>query len=128
MSITPSNSGGVITSASSSPALPAGLSVSSAGVITGTPTSATAAANYTITATNGGGSVTATINITVIGTPTISYSTPQTYYTGNTITTLTPTSSNVSAWGTYATGTSFGTGAPAFSTPWATTFDASGNF
>jgi autotransporter-associated beta strand protein len=49
-----------------SPALPTGLSINSTtGAITGTPTVATAATNYTVTATNSCGNTTSVINITV---------------------------------------------------------------
>jgi alpha-tubulin suppressor-like RCC1 family protein len=63
-SITPSNTGD---SAfwSVSPSLPSGLSLSSSGVISGTPSVEASAATYTITATNSGGSGSATISITV---------------------------------------------------------------
>jgi Putative Ig domain. len=63
-SITPSNTGD---SAfwSVSPSLPSGLSLSSSGVISGTPSAEASAATYTITATNSGGSGSATISITV---------------------------------------------------------------
>src|SRR5262249_19504320 len=55
-----------------SPALPTGLSINSAtGAISGTPTVAAAAANYTVTASNGCSTTTATVNITVNGVPTI---------------------------------------------------------
>ena len=79
--LTPSNSGGAIVSCSSSPTLPAGLSVSSACVVSGTPTTPAAAANYTITAVNTGGNSSATINITVNDIdPAISYTgSPFTY-------------------------------------------------
>lgn len=57
---------GTVTSYSISPALPAGLNFNTTtGVISGTPTEASAAANYVVTASNGAGSTTATINITV---------------------------------------------------------------
>ena len=66
--------GGTITY-SVSPALPTGLALSSStGEITGTPTAATAAANYVVTATNGTCSVTSTVNITVTSLPTASIS------------------------------------------------------
>jgi len=62
----PSASGGVIASYSISPALPAGLTFNTAtGEISGTLTAAqTGTVNYTITATNSGGSTTA--NVTLI--------------------------------------------------------------
>lgn len=47
------------------PALPAGLSMNSDGVITGTPTAAQPATNYTVTATRGGGTSTKVISIAV---------------------------------------------------------------
>jgi len=64
-SITPSNSGDSATW-SASPSLPSGLNIdSSTGVISGTPTATSSSASYVITATNSGGSDTATISITV---------------------------------------------------------------
>jgi hypothetical protein len=43
-----------------SPALPAGLGLSpSTGIVSGIPTAVTAAVNYTVTASNAGGSTTA---------------------------------------------------------------------
>ena len=49
-----------------SPALPAGLSLDySTGAISGTPTTATAQSNYTVTASNSYGSTSATLSITV---------------------------------------------------------------
>ena len=49
----PTSTGGAVTSYSVSPALPAGLSLStSTGIITGTPTAVTATASYTVTASN----------------------------------------------------------------------------
>lgn len=57
---------GTVTSYSILPELPAGLTLNTTtGVISGTPTEASAAANYVVTASNGAGSTTATINITV---------------------------------------------------------------
>ncbi|WP_288882447.1 RHS repeat-associated core domain-containing protein [Pedobacter panaciterrae] len=50
-----------------SPALPAGLSLNaSTGIISGTPTTVTAATTYTVTATNGEGSSTASFSIRVV--------------------------------------------------------------
>ncbi|MGO8792145.1 MAG: putative Ig domain-containing protein [Terriglobia bacterium] len=62
----PSSTGGAATSYSVSPALPAGLSLSTnTGVISGTPTAVTATASYTVTASNSAGNTTATLTITV---------------------------------------------------------------
>lgn len=52
---TVADGGGTITSWSISPALPAGLSFSVSGAITGTPTAVSAPTAYTITAANSGG-------------------------------------------------------------------------
>ena len=74
-----------------SPELPQGLTIDpTAGIISGTPTVASAATNYTVSAFNASGSGTVTVNIAVnLGLPAISYSTPQTYTTGAVITPLT---------------------------------------
>jgi uncharacterized repeat protein (TIGR01451 family) len=62
----PTSTGGAVTSYSVNPALPAGLALStSTGIISGTPTAVTATANYTVTASNTGGSTTASLSITV---------------------------------------------------------------
>src|ERR1035438_7330105 len=62
----PSSSGGAVTSYSVSPSLPAGLALNSTtGVISGTPTAVTASSVFTVTATNTGGTTTATLTITV---------------------------------------------------------------
>ncbi len=63
---TPSNAGGAVVSYSVSPALPAGLALDGAtGILSGTPTTITASAAYTVTAVNTGGSTTAIFSITV---------------------------------------------------------------
>jgi hypothetical protein len=92
--LTPNNTGGAITSCAVSPSVPAGLSFDTTTCsITGTPTAVTAAASYVVTATNTGGSNSATITITVNDvTPSLSYAgSPFTYVKGTVITTLTPT-------------------------------------
>ena len=64
---TPTSSGGAVVSYSVSPALPAGFTLNtSTGIISGTPTTLTPASNYTITATNTGGSTDAWVSITVV--------------------------------------------------------------
>ena len=90
--LTPTTSGGTITSWSVSPSLPAGLSLdSSTGAISGTPSAVTSSANYTITATNTGGSDTATITIVVNDiAPNISYSSSTFTLTKGTAMTTTP--------------------------------------
>ncbi|MCM2350546.1 MAG: putative Ig domain-containing protein [Bacteriovoracaceae bacterium] len=79
MSITPTNkatNGASITNCTSSPALPAGLTINAVTcVISGTPTVVASATTYTITATNSAGpSAGATLTITVNpAVPTLSY-------------------------------------------------------
>jgi len=65
--LSPTVVGGMpITGYSVSPALPAGLSINATtGVISGTPIIGTDAADYTVTATNSGGSISTVVNITV---------------------------------------------------------------
>jgi hypothetical protein len=83
---TPTNSGGAITGCASVPTLPVGLSLSSACVISGTPTSAQSSTAYTISATNTGGSGTASIAITINSTPTLTAISMNAGTVGNTIT------------------------------------------
>ena len=98
---TPRVSGGAVASYSVNPALPAGLSLSSStGTISGTPTQVSAAASYTITASNTAGSATATISITVnpAAPATLTYSTnPATYNVGVAIAANTPTNTGGTA-------------------------------
>ena len=77
--------------------LPAGLTFdASTGVISGTPTAASAATVYTITAYNNAGSSSTAVRIAVnssvavAGAPNISYSSPQTYIVNKTISPLLP--------------------------------------
>jgi len=94
---------GTVASWSVDPALPAGLALNTTtGVISGTPTLEQPAQSYTITASNSGGSTTATISITVnLAAPTaLSYGTTSCVYTkdaviANNIPTVTGT---VTSW------------------------------
>jgi gliding motility-associated-like protein len=77
-------------------ALPAGLNFDTeTGVISGTPTAVSAAANYIVTATNSAGSGAATINISVTlpAKPNIAYNGSQVYTVATDITPITPTNS-----------------------------------
>jgi hypothetical protein len=66
----PTNGGGAVSAYSVSPALPAGLSLNtSTGVISGTPTTATAMATYTVTASNSMGSTAEALSIAVNAAP-----------------------------------------------------------
>jgi hypothetical protein len=89
---TPSNTGGAIVSCAISPTLPTGLSLSSACVLSGTPTVLSAATSYTITATNTGGTGTASVNIAVTSAPALTYSgSPYSFTVGTSVGTITPT-------------------------------------
>jgi len=63
---TPVIVGGPITGWSISPTLPTGLSLDGTGKVTGQPTSVSASTTYTVTASNTGGSVSATIDLVVV--------------------------------------------------------------
>ncbi len=64
---TPSSGGGPVVSYAVAPALPTGLTLStSTGIITGTPTTYTPLATYTVTATNSGGSTTVGLDFKVL--------------------------------------------------------------
>ena len=103
-SVTPTSTGGAVVSWSISPSVPAGLTFNtSTGEISGTPTAVASATNYTITATNTGGSATTTISILVNDAPptSVSYGVTSVSLTKNaTMTSLTPTSSGgtVTSW------------------------------
>jgi 6-phosphogluconolactonase (cycloisomerase 2 family) len=92
----PSSSGGAVVSYAAVPALPPGLSLSTfTGVISGTPTVVEAMTSYTVTATNSGGSTTASLTITIRDMPPtdLAYSVNRPVYTkGITITPNTPSS------------------------------------
>jgi sugar lactone lactonase YvrE len=108
-------------------ALPAGLSFNGAtGVISGTPTVLSPAINYTITAYNasGGTSAIVTINIVPPPPPTISYSSPQTYYVSFAISKLAPASSGVASPAYSTSPLTIGSG---FNGPAGIAVDAAGN-
>ena len=66
----PTHGGGAVAAYTISPSLPAGLALDAGtGVLSGTPTAASTATLYTITAANGGGSVTASLTLTVKALP-----------------------------------------------------------
>ena len=99
--VTPTATGGAVTSWTVSPILPAGLTFDTAsGAISGTPTTVTPSTNYTVTASNAGGSssVTVTLQVNDIA--------PLVVYTPNTLsltkdaamTTVTPTQAAVTNW------------------------------
>ncbi|MBL0014705.1 MAG: putative Ig domain-containing protein [Flavobacterium sp.] len=92
-SLNPAVSGGAVTSYSISPSLPSGLSFStSTGRISGTPTAIAATATYTVTATNTGGSTTFGVVITVndIAPNALTYTSPNVFTRGTTISNLNP--------------------------------------
>ena len=97
--ITPTNTGGVISSCSISPSPPSGITFStSTCVLTGTPTAGVgqSATNYSITATNTSGNSTATLNVTITTVPVIAYpSSPYTFTQGTVISAITPTKREV---------------------------------
>src|SRR6185437_7830009 len=109
------------------PALPAGLSIDeNSGIIIGTPTVTSPAANYTVTAYNSGGSNSTIANITVdpYRFPTISYQSPQVYFVNVPINPLTPTSRDVFAPGNNRNVIDFASG---LSGPAGVAVDAAGN-
>jgi PKD repeat protein len=105
----PSSGGGAVTSYSVAPALPAGLTLNTTtGVITGTPTTVTATANYIVTATNAAGFSTTSLSITV----TVALVAPSNA-------TITPTPQNVLVGSAYVSFTvNVGTGTPPYTYQW----------
>jgi hypothetical protein len=98
--LSPTVIGGAVSSYSVSPALPAGLTLDPAtGIISGIPTTVTAAANYTVTATNASGSTAFAVSITIndgstttgVAPANLSYASPVVYVTGKSISALSPT-------------------------------------
>jgi len=75
---------GTVTAYSVTPALPAGISLNATtGTISGTPTAASAQSSYTVTASNSGGSITASVQITVTSTPPSNLVYPQPFINGS---------------------------------------------
>jgi subtilisin-like proprotein convertase family protein len=102
---TPTSSGGAVVSYAVSPALPAGLTLNtSTGVISGTPTTLATAADYTVTATNTGGSTTASVSIMVndVAPSSLSYSSNPATYTKDTVISDNAPTSNGGAVVSYA--------------------------
>ena len=84
---------GTVTSYAVTPALPSGLSLdATSGRLSGTPTAAVAATDYTITASNSGGSSSFTLSIQVRLQPpkSLSYTSPTPYTVGVAIAALSP--------------------------------------
>jgi len=109
-----------------SPSLPAGLSFDNrTGIISGTPVATIPSTRYTIIGYNSFGSSKAIVNITINppALPSVSYSGPNTYDVGLTITPLAPAGGGVVAQG-YSSRTVVASG---FNTPWGVTTDAAGN-
>lgn len=82
--ITPTSTGGAVTSYSATPPLPAGIVLNaSTGVVSGTPMKPSAMTTYTVTASNSGGSTTVPLTITVnVAAPlSLAYSNPTAFYT-----------------------------------------------
>jgi len=107
--------------------LPAGLRFSySTGAISGTPIVVSPATTYTATAYNTIGSKSAALKISVNAAPlpTISYGSPKTYTQGKAITELSPTRTNVAAFGYNNSPVTVGSG---FNAPQGVAIDAAGN-
>ncbi|MEI6695395.1 MAG: FG-GAP-like repeat-containing protein, partial [Bacteroidota bacterium] len=91
--LSPTTSGGEITTYTVSPALPDGLVINDqTGEISGTPTAAELVSTYVVTGSNTGGSRTASITVTVndIAPSQLAYMTPNVLAKGNLITPLAP--------------------------------------
>ncbi|WP_298222167.1 putative Ig domain-containing protein, partial [Flavobacterium sp.] len=94
--LTPTSSGGIPTSYSITPALPAGLNFNTTtGVISGIPTTVTPIATYTVTASNSGGSTNFGIVITVkdMAPSNLNYPSPNVFTKNTLITNLVPMNS-----------------------------------
>ncbi|MCB1143680.1 MAG: putative Ig domain-containing protein [Leptospiraceae bacterium] len=90
VNLNPTNTGSTITSCSVTPSLPAGLSLSSSCVISGTPTSTSSQTEYTITAENLIGTSIGTLSIKVNPELKVTYA-KTTFLQNDTNSSLTPT-------------------------------------
>ena len=100
--LTPTNSGGTVSSWSIDPTLPTGISFNtSTGVISGTPTVVSTSTAYEITATGAGGSDSETVTFEVVLPPDISYPDNSVSFTKDSaISPITPTNDGgpISTW------------------------------
>ena len=127
VTLTPTYSNGVPTSVTvSTGTLPAGLSISATGVITGSPTTVAAAVNLKVKATNASGTTTTTtFTIQIVAAATLTYTSPGAFTVGTAITAVSPTTSTGIATGGFGTGIPL-TGAT-LSEPYGMAIDPSGN-
>jgi len=113
------------------PGLPAGLSFdNTTGIISGTPTKVSAAADFLVSAynANGGGSATVNITVNIDPKPFISYSSPQNYPVNVPITPLTPANMGAAVAGpTGAYGSPVGLGSGLTAAQNGGAVDAAGN-
>jgi sugar lactone lactonase YvrE len=126
VTLSPTVTAGTGTITYAAPSLPAGLTINtSTGVISGTPTTASSANSYVVTATDPYGSGTFTISISIYAPPIITY-TPSTnvYVVNNAIAPLVPANTGGPLTPiSYGTGTLFATVAK----PWGITSDSNGD-
>ena len=94
INLSPTLTGGVVSSYSIIPSLPVGLTFNTAtGVISGTPLAVSLLTTYTVNATNSSGSVSTTLTILVKDSAPsgLAYTTPNVFTIGTTIATMSPT-------------------------------------
>jgi hypothetical protein len=92
--VTPTNNGGIVSSFSVTPALPAGLSLNAVtGVLSGTPSVLLSRTNYYVTGKNSLGSTSAVLSLSVVDQApnSLAYAMPSVIYCGVPLTTINPT-------------------------------------